>query len=133
MNPSVSHIQININFDNLSFYKKLMEFMGWTIRFEFESIVVYTNGIISVLFQPKQKDSQNDYDGIGMNHIGFWVDSVENVDKATQYLKDLDIEPLFGTPKYRPEVSGEKEDYYQIMFETPDKILFEILYWGPKD
>lgn len=96
-------------------------------------MVIYTNEVVSILFQPKQKDTSNDYDGIGMNHIGLWVDSIQNVDATAEYLKNLEIETLFGTPKYRPEVSCEKEDYYQIMFETPDKLLFEILYWGPKN
>ncbi len=26
---------------------------------------------------------------------------------------------------------NEKYTYYQVMFETPDRILFEIVYMGP--
>ncbi len=40
---------------------------------------------------------------------------------------------LFGTPKHRVEFADSpKETYYQIMFESPDKILFEIVYKGEK-
>ncbi len=35
-------------------------------------------------------------------------------------------------PHHRPEFAmNEKYTYYQVMFETPDRILFEIVYMGP--
>ena len=40
---------------------------------------------------------------------------------------------LFETPRYRPDFSSEPNTYYQIMFESPDRILFEIVYVGPND
>jgi hypothetical protein len=39
---------------------------------------------------------------------------------------------LFETPRHRPEFSSEDSTYYQIMFESPDRILLEFVYTGPK-
>jgi len=40
---------------------------------------------------------------------------------------------LFETPRHRPEFAQSPEQtYYQIMFETPDRILLEVVYIGVK-
>lgn len=40
---------------------------------------------------------------------------------------------IFDTPRHRPEfASNESETYYQIIFETPDKVQVEIVYIGAK-
>ncbi len=37
------------------------------------------------------------------------------------------------TPRHRPEFSqGPDQTYYQVMFESPDRVLFEVVYTGPK-
>jgi hypothetical protein len=39
---------------------------------------------------------------------------------------------LFDTPRHRPDFSQSPDHtYYQIMFESPDRILFEVVYTGP--
>ena len=44
------------------------------------------------------------------------------------------LQHLFETPRHRPDFAhGEDTTYYQVMFESPDRILFEIVYTGPKD
>ncbi len=48
------------------------------------------------------------------------------------YLRERNIPPLFDTPRHRPEFAmNEEYTYYQVMFESPDRILFEIVYMGP--
>ena len=43
------------------------------------------------------------------------------------------VQPLFDTPRHRPEFRDDpKETYYQVMFESPDKVLFEVVYSGLK-
>ena len=46
----------------------------------------------------------------------------------------VDVAPLVEiTPRHRPEFSASEHDtYYQIMFESPDRVLFEVVYEGPK-
>jgi hypothetical protein len=50
------------------------------------------------------------------------------------YLREHNVQPLFETPRHRPEFSaGPDQTYYQVMFESPDRILFEVVYTGPKE
>jgi predicted lactoylglutathione lyase len=60
------------------------------------------------------------------------VESQNEVDQMVAYLRERNIAPLFETPRHRPEFSQDAEHtYYQVMFESPDRILFEIVYMGP--
>jgi hypothetical protein len=48
-------------------------------------------------------------------------------------LRERGVGLLFGTPQHRPEFAqGEDQTYYQVMFESPDRILLEVVYTGPK-
>lgn len=128
------HLQININQTNLPFYKDLMNFMGWNVIFETEEMAGFTSGGDgSLWFLKSQNNGQSNYDGVGINHISLRVEEQKNVDEVMEHLKSKNIEMLFDTPKHRPEFAmSENETYYQIMFESPDKILFEIVYTGKK-
>jgi len=135
MNSYFYHAQINVDLSkNKQFYKDLMEFLGWTTIFEESEMIGFkskTNGDLWFI-EPDDK-TQQDYDRIGMNHLSIRVDELKNIDEITEMLKKKGTETLFGTPKHRPEFTGdESKTYYQIMFESPDKILFEIVYIGPK-
>jgi catechol 2,3-dioxygenase-like lactoylglutathione lyase family enzyme len=111
-----------------------MEFLGWKMILEEEKIVGFSSGeSASIWFLAKTNDSQNNYDGIGVNHIGIGVNSIEPVNAIVDYLADHAVKTLFGTPRYRPEFSGADNIYYQVMFESPDKILFEVVCAGPKN
>jgi catechol 2,3-dioxygenase-like lactoylglutathione lyase family enzyme len=86
----------------------------------------------AIWFVDMVNDVYGDYDGCGLNHLAFGVDSIADVDKAAEWLTERGIEHLFGTPRHRPEFSSDdKTTYYQVMFESPDKLLFEIVYTGP--
>jgi len=111
-----------------------MEFMQWSIIFETNEVVGYKSGTNGDLWFIKSENlDSNSYDAIGVNHISLRVGEAENVDDIKTFLEKSGTKMLFDTPKHRPEfTSSEKETYYQIMFETPDKILFEIVYIGEK-
>jgi catechol 2,3-dioxygenase-like lactoylglutathione lyase family enzyme len=133
MQSYLNHIQINIDFENIQFYKDLLEFLGWKVLFEDKEIVGFNSTKTGTIwFLPKTNNTQNNYDAPGMNHVGIGVDTIEWVDEITDFLRKMGIEPLFDTPKYRPEFSGGDNIYYQVMFETPDKVLFEVVCSGPK-
>lgn len=129
MKSSLGHLQVNIDVVNLNFYKDLMKFLGWNEIHIADDIAGYggSNGA-SLWFLKKQKENSNDYDAHGVNHIGINTESQEDVDKVAEYLKGKSVELLFDTPKHRPEFAGENGVYYQVMFESPDKILFEVVY-----
>lgn len=134
MKTNLYHLQININSSNLVFHKELMEYLGWDALYETDDMAGFGNGgDTSLWFIPAIKQQNTDYDGYGVNHISLRVDTMNDVDKAKEYLNNKGITMLFDTPRHRPEfTSQEDETYYQIMFESPDKILFEIVYVGKK-
>ncbi len=133
MQSYLYHVQINIDFQNLDFYKDLMEFIGWRTIFENKNVIGYKSSTNGDLWFVKVDNNQTtDYDTKGVNHIALKVDEKSHVDQIQRYLENNDTKMLFGTPRHRPEFSSTKDEtYYQIMFESPDKILFEIVFIGP--
>jgi hypothetical protein len=86
---------------------------------------------VSLWFIDPIKKINNDYDGIGMNHLAISIPNQASVDEIVAYLQKHNIEMLFETPRHRPEFcSSTEETYYQVMFESPDRILFEVVYYG---
>lgn len=128
------HIQFNIDYKNIQFYKELMAFLGWNTLYEGDDVLGVASGDRqSLWFLPAKKNEQTDYDKIGGNHISIRVENQKDVDEVTSYLKSKNVTPLFETPRHRSEfAANEKETYYQVMFESPDKILFEVVYTGIK-
>ena len=48
---------------------------------------------------------------------------------ASAHLTERGVDPLFDTPRHRPDFAEtDGETYYQIMFETPDRILLEFVW-----
>jgi len=130
---TVGHVQVNVDMQNLSFYKDFFTFLGWKILYEEPGMLgMEDEHKTSLWFTNPLKQVRNDYDGKGTNHFGFSVARQADVDETTAYLKDKGITALFDTPRHRPEFSGKESTYYQVMFETPDKLLFEVVYIGPK-
>ncbi len=130
----IGHVVYNIKPANAQFYKALLVFLGWTPIFEQEGFLgVADKSGASLWFMGMAKPVDNDYDGPGVNHLAFSVPRQADVDAAVAYLTECGIPSLFETPRHRPEFSrSEKDTYYQVMFESPDRILFEIVYTGPK-
>lgn len=135
MKSSFYHMQVNVDFDkNHGFYKELMEFLGWEIIFETKGMVGFKSGQNGdIWFIDSKKKEIMDYDMIGVNHVAIKVDTQENLDKCIKFLESKGIKGIFDTPKHRPEfVHSPDETYYQIIFETPDKAQFELVYAGKK-
>jgi catechol 2,3-dioxygenase-like lactoylglutathione lyase family enzyme len=133
MQSTFSHIQFNVRAENVPFYKDLMGFLGWKTLFEGDGFIgtAGKHGE-SFWFIGQVKDVANDYDGPGVNHIAIGAEAQADVDTAAEYLTGRGVELLFETPRHRPDFSqGEGQTYYQIMFESPDRILFEFVYTGP--
>jgi catechol 2,3-dioxygenase-like lactoylglutathione lyase family enzyme len=127
----VGHIQININMDNLAFYKDLFALLEWSTLYEDPTVLgVGCNRDVSLWFAAA-KGAGNDYDCQGMNHLGITVGAQADVDAAVVFLQQHNVPALFETPRHRPEFSAPGQTYYQVMFESPDRVLFEIVYTGP--
>jgi catechol-2,3-dioxygenase len=133
MKSNLGHLQVNIHPENKGFYKELFTFLGWNVLYEDENVVgMGCEKGASLWFGAGCKDLTNDYDGRGTNHIAVSVEKQTDVDQTVDYLKKHNVAALFNTPCHRPEFSGPGSTYYQVMFESPDKLLFEVVYTGPK-
>ena len=108
--------------------------LGWKKLYQDENkLGVGLDDGSSFWFSTPIKEFVNDYDGPGVNHVGINTSTKAEVDETVKFLQSKGIVALFETPRHRPEFSGgEDQTYYQIMFESPDRILFEIVYIGPK-
>ena len=134
MKSQLGHLQVNIDPANLPFYKDLMAFLGWDTLYDGDGMlgVGGTNGA-SLWFTPRASEDTNDYDAAGTNHLGIQMESQADVDAVASYLQGKGVAALFETPRHRPEFSsGPDQTYYQVMFETPDRILLEAVYTGTK-
>ena len=128
----IGHIVFNINPLNMAFYKDLFQFLGWALWYDDPNMLGLGNergG--SLWFSGPLKAVSNDYDGPGVNHVGISVAAQTDVDEVVTYLKEHSVPALFETPRHRPDFSAPGQTYYQVMFESPDRILFEIVYTGP--
>jgi len=133
MKTSIGHLQINIDPQNIPFYKDLLSFLGWTVLYEDPNMLGIGSNGASLWFTAPLKEIKGDYDGTGMNHIGLSAATQSDVDQAVAYLQKGNIPALFNTPCHRTEFSaGPDKTYYQVMFESPDRILFEVVYTGDK-
>ncbi len=112
----------------------MMDFLGWSVIFADETAAGYrTDKGGDLWFVKGNRKIQTDYDNLGVNHISIKVEEQKDVDTFRNFLKERKIEALFDTPRHRPEFSaGQDQTYYQVMFRSPDNILFEVVYTGPK-
>jgi catechol 2,3-dioxygenase-like lactoylglutathione lyase family enzyme len=134
MQTHLAHMQFNVRPEHVPFYKELLGLIGWSTLYETDGMIgaADPNGT-SLWFIGEVKDVANDYDGPGMNHVAFGAASQVDVDQVAAFLGERAVAALFETPRHRPEFSGDAgQTYYQVMFETPDRILVEVVYTGPK-
>lgn len=130
---SIGHIQFNVQPENIPYYRDLFGFLGWQTLYDVEGMLgVGGPNNSSLWFSGACNEVKNDYDGAGFNHIGLNVGSQADVDETVDYMRNVGITSLFDTPRHRAEFSSEDSTYYQVMFETPDRILIEVVYMGPK-
>jgi len=128
----LGHIQFNIKPENRPFYQDLLPFLGYPVIDDSPEILGVGPDIFhSFWFFTGANDAHNDYDGPGLNHIGLLAQHQADVDTLVAYLRERNISLLFDTPRHRPEFAYDAEHtYYQVMFETPDRILIEVVYMG---
>jgi catechol 2,3-dioxygenase-like lactoylglutathione lyase family enzyme len=129
----LGHILFNVEAANLPFYRSLLEFMGWqTIEDDPAMLGVSDGARGSLWFGTEGKAIANDYDGRGVNHVALGTEAQTDIDAIAAYLQEQGVALLFSTPQHRAEFSHGDHTYYQVMFESPDGILFECVYTGPK-
>lgn len=134
MQSTLGHLVFGIDDKNRGFYRDLLNALGWQILYDVEGMLGAgdSNGV-SLWFGSYAKQAANDYDGPGLNHFAINTTTQAEVDQIAAFLAEKGIAHLFETPRHRPEFTqDERSTYYQVMFETPDRILVEVVYTGPK-
>ncbi len=134
MPAAVNHVVLNIDPENLGFYRDLFAALGWPTLVDMpeHQMIGVGEGLGSVWIGPNGNGQANDRDGVGMNHLALNADSVEAVDAAAAWIAGRGVPALYETPRHRPDFAwGEGNTYYQVMFDSPDKVLIEVVYTGP--
>ncbi|MGC4104786.1 MAG: VOC family protein [Thermomicrobiales bacterium] len=134
MKSGFSHIQFIVDPANLPFYRDIFTTLGWTPIHDDETYLglLGANGESFWFGGGAKEGVTNDYDGIGANHFAIAAESIADVDAFAAYLAEKGVPALFETPRHRPEFSaGEGQTYYQVMFTSPDNLLWEFVYIGP--
>ncbi|MFN8487727.1 MAG: hypothetical protein U0350_09060 [Caldilineaceae bacterium] len=134
MQSKLGHLQFGIDGKNRGFYRDLFTCLGWKILYDVEGLLaVGDSNQVSLWFSDATKTVANDYDGLGLNHLAIHTATQADVDQAAAFLAEHGIAHLFETPRHRPDFAQDPNStYYQVMFETPDRILGEVVYIGPK-
>jgi catechol-2,3-dioxygenase len=134
MKSAWNHLQVNIEPANRPFYKDLFTLLGWKPWHEDEQMLgMGVEGKGSFWFAAAPGKRKTDYDQLGVNHVGVRAEEQKDVDTVATFLRQRNVPPLFDTPRHRPEFAeGEGQTYYQVMFTSPDNVLFEVTYIGPK-
>lgn len=134
MQSHLGHIVFSVRPANLGFYKELMGFLGWKVLYEDDSMLGVGGAHNASLWFGRaiKDDHANDYDGPGVNHVAIHTATQADVDATVAYLTERGVASLFETPRHRPDFASAPETYYQVMFESPDRILFEVVYIGEK-
>ena len=130
----LGHLVFHIDPENAGFYKDLFAFLGWQSIYDEGGVFGVTNGGECALwFEGEANGAHNDYNGAGLNHLAITTEHQADVDTAATYLRGKGVALLFGTPCDRPEHADSANHlYYSAMFESPDRILLEVVYSGPK-
>lgn len=136
MKTKFGHILFNILPDHQEFYAQLFEFLGWKELYRDREYMGLGNDHGESLWfttPNKLQHSSNDYDGPGINHVAIQAESISDIELVANFLPQIGAVSLFGTPCHRPEFSPNAEStYFQVMFQSPDNILFEVVYTGKK-
>lgn len=132
MKGTLGHLQFNVAEEHLGWYAELFGLLGWETLYAGDGTLGVGDAGVSLWFNAPAKEVANDHDGPGLNHLAFHTAAPPEVDEATAWLRERGAELLYGTPTRRPEYESETEMYYSVMFDSPDGILMEIVYNGPK-
>lgn len=134
MKSGLGHIQFIVDPANIPFYRGMLTALGWTPLHEGEDVLGMQgeHGASFWFGGGERMDVPNDYDGIGVNHVALAAQSIADVDAFAAYLAEQGVETLFETPRHRPDFGmGEGQTYYQVMWKSPDNLLWEFVYIGP--
>ncbi|MBS8264329.1 hypothetical protein DYI25_07765 [Mesobacillus boroniphilus] len=122
------HVEINVTDLN-----KTKEFWGWFLsELNYEVYQKWDSGIswkfkktYIVFVQTEERFIKAGYhrSQVGLNHLAFYADSRDQVDRMTEKLKERNI-PILYQDRH-PFAGGV--DHYAVFFEGPDRMKVELV------
>ncbi|WP_261134171.1 VOC family protein [Bacillus sp. Marseille-Q3570] len=124
----IHHIELYV-----SDLEKTIEFWGWLLPelgyFEYQkwekgrSWKLKDSYIVFVQAEKKFLDVPYHRCRVGLNHLAFHAESMDQVDRLTDELKKRGVKVLY--PDRHPYAGGS--DHYAVYFEDPDRIKVELV------
>lgn len=131
---SLAHIEINVS--NLQkskeFYLKTLTPLNWTMVCDSDDSVGFKGKDNTHLFLVQTADSfistifHRKY--TGLNHIAFRVESKEEVEEFSDFLKNNKIASLYTDKPKDYSEEYNMEEYYAVYFEDPNRIKLEVVF-----
>ena len=126
---AVAHVE-----RSLAFYLDLLGSLGLREEVRYDTYrgseeVIYLQFGDSMLGLRPADGGEHTYYDVGLEHLAFRVDTVEEVDAA--YARCLEMKANVHHP---PEVDNDLEDYYALFVFDPDGFRIEVFCWpGDQD
>jgi catechol 2,3-dioxygenase-like lactoylglutathione lyase family enzyme len=125
----LSHIEIYVS--NLTrseeFWDWFLKYLGYRSYQKWDRGKSWIkNGTYIVLVQTREKYLDRPFNRChtGLNHLAFYSDSKEDIDRLTAELKSREIKILYEDR--HPHAAGE--DSYALFFEDPERIKIEVIF-----
>lgn len=128
MKSKISHIEINVldYVQAIRFYDIILPPMGIKRMNCMKGWTAYSDGQTKFILCPTEEKYKKEgfhRKRAGLNHLAFYADSKEDVDKFyNEVLTPNDIDAL-----YEKKPFGDSE-YYAVFFEGPDRLKLEYVY-----
>jgi len=124
----ISHIEMNVlNYaEAIRFYDKILPFIGLKRTNCMKGWTAYTDGLSKLIICPTDEKFKKDgfhRKRAGLNHLAFYANSKEDVDKFyNEVLTPNKVEALYENKPF-----GDSE-YYAVFFEGPDRLKLEYVF-----
>jgi catechol 2,3-dioxygenase-like lactoylglutathione lyase family enzyme len=129
----IDHLAIRVSDLERSraFYDQVLGFLGFTIEWEFDRVIGWTNG--ETMFWITEADAQgrkhkHRTGDVGYHHYAFELGAREDVDALYAFLLDQGI-TIVDAPADYPDYG---EGYYAVYFLDPDDLKLEVMFFLEK-
>jgi len=129
----IDHLAIRVSDLERSkaFYDQVLGFLGFTIEWEFDRVIGWTNG--DTLFWITEADAQgrkhkHRTGDVGYHHYAFELAAREDVDALYAFLLDQAV-TIVDAPADYPDYG---EGYYAVYFLDPDDLKLEVMFFLEK-
>ncbi|MBH8610580.1 VOC family protein [Pseudomonas mohnii] len=129
----IDHLAIRVSDLERSraFYDQVLGFLGFTIEWEFDRVIGWTNG--ETMFWITETDAQgrkhkHRTGDVGYHHYAFELGAREDVDALYAFLLDQGV-TIVDAPTDYPDYG---EGYYAVYFLDPDDLKLEVMFFLEK-